>query len=155
MFATHYHELTELEGAHGRGSTTTVSLSRNREMTSYSCERSSRAAQIRAYGIQVAKLAGVPDSGLSARAKELVQELSDADIANRAKEVAQYASASSGTKNRVQKLDEVDANQLTLFDTVKDDDIVKEITSMDLSTMTPIDALNTLYRMQAALKNRI
>ena len=101
----------------------------------------------------MAKLAGVPERVIG-RAKELVQELSDADITSRAKEVAQYA-APSGGKHRVSKPDEVDANQLTLFDTVKDDDIVKEITSLELGSMTPIDALNTLYRMQAALKNRI
>ena len=99
-------------------------------------------------------MAGVPERIIS-RAKELVQELSDADIANRAREVAQYSSVSANTRSRVQKLDEVDANQLTLFDTVKDDDIVKELTSLELGTMTPIDALNTLYRMQATLKNRI
>ena len=44
--------------------------------------------------------------------------------------------------------------QLTFFDTVKDDDIVRELDCLELSTMTPIDALNTLYRLQTKLKNR-
>ena len=43
---------------------------------------------------------------------------------------------------------------MSLFDTVKDDDILKELESMDLAVMTPIDALNTLYRLQNSLKNR-
>ena len=153
LFATHYHELTELEGALTGVNNYCIAVKEQGDDIVF-LRKIVKGGADKSYGIQVAKLAGVPERIIS-RAKELVQELSDADIANRAKEVAQYASASSGTKNRVQKLDEVDANQLTLFDTVKDDDIVKEITSMDLSTMTPIDALNTLYRMQAALKNRI
>ncbi|MFR8035170.1 MAG: DNA mismatch repair protein MutS [Lachnospiraceae bacterium] len=153
LFATHYHELTELEGALTGVNNYCIAVKEQGDDIVF-LRKIIKGGADKSYGIQVAKLAGVPERIIS-RAKELVQELSDADIANRAKEVAQYTSASSGTKNRVQKLDEVDANQLTLFDTVKDDDIVKEITSMDLSTMTPIDALNTLYRMQAALKNRI
>ena len=44
--------------------------------------------------------------------------------------------------------------QLTFFDTVKDDDIIRELKELELSTMTPIDALNTLYRLQTKLKNR-
>ncbi len=44
--------------------------------------------------------------------------------------------------------------QLTIFDTVKDDDIIRELDSLELSTMTPLDAMNTLYRLQTKLKNR-
>lgn len=106
----------------------------------------------RSYGIQVAKLAGVPDRVIN-RAKELVEELTDADIAARAREIAQMQSTPS--KKRVSRPDEVDANQLTLFDTVKDDSIIEEIKKLEIANMTPLDALNTLYRMQATLKNRI
>ena len=52
------------------------------------------------------------------------------------------------------KPDDVELAQLTLFDTVREDDIIKEIGEMELGTMTPIDALNTLYRLQTRLKNR-
>ena len=52
------------------------------------------------------------------------------------------------------KPDEVDLNQLSIFDTVKDDDIIRELKELELSTMTPIDALNTIYRLQNKLKNR-
>ena len=51
-------------------------------------------------------------------------------------------------------LDTCQLSQLTLFDTVREDDIIKELGEMDLSAMTPIDALNTLYRLQTRLKNR-
>ena len=47
-----------------------------------------------------------------------------------------------------------DMQQLSFFDTVKDDDIIRELDSLELSTMTPLDAMNTLYRLQTKLKNR-
>ena len=95
-------------------------------------------------------LAGVPDAVIQ-RAKELAQELSEADITVRSREIAQ---AGAAPKKKVPKLDEVDLKQMTLFDTVKEDDILKELQEMELSSMTPIDALNTLYRLQTRLKNR-
>ena len=50
--------------------------------------------------------------------------------------------------------DEVDLAQMSLFDTVKDDDVIDEIKSLDISNLTPIEALNTLYQLQNKLKNR-
>ena len=44
--------------------------------------------------------------------------------------------------------------QLTFFDTVKDDDIIRELGELEINTMSPMDALNTLYRLQNKLKNR-
>ena len=43
---------------------------------------------------------------------------------------------------------------MSLFDTVKDNDIIDELKDMDISNMTPLDALNTLYRLQNKIKNR-
>ena len=77
--------------------------------------------------------------------------MSEADITVRSREIAQ---AGAAPKKKVPKLDEVDLKQMTLFDTVKEDDILKELQEMELSSMTPIDALNTLYRLQTRLKNR-
>ena len=62
--------------------------------------------------------------------------------------------SASGSHRPVPKPDDVELSQLTLFDTVREDDIIKELGEMDLSAMTPIDALNTLYRLQTRLKNR-
>ena len=104
----------------------------------------------KSYGIQVARLAGVPEPVL-ARAKELAAELSDADISARSREIAGEARQA---KPRVPKLDEVDLKQMSLFETMKDDDVLKELEALELSSMTPIDALNTLYRLQNGLKNR-
>ena len=50
--------------------------------------------------------------------------------------------------------DQVDLDQISLFDTVKDEDILKELDELDISNLTPLDALNTLYRLQNLRKNR-
>ena len=105
----------------------------------------------KSYGIQVAKLAGVPENVLN-RAKELVVELSDADISQKAKDIAQYSKKVEKMNDRYKKVNEV--KQMTLFDTVKDDDIIKDIKELDISNMTPIDALNILYKLQGKVKNR-
>ena len=111
-----------------------------------------RGGADKSYGIQVAKLAGVPESVI-ARAKEIAQELTEADITAKAKEIAQVSSNITQRK-AVPKPDEVDMQQLTFFDTVKDDDIIRELGELEINTMSPMDALNTLYRLQNKLKNR-
>lgn len=105
----------------------------------------------KSYGIQVAKLAGIPETVIL-RAKEIAQELSNADISARAKEIA--GSLEPAAKNKNFRANDLDAVQMSLFDTVKDDDILEELKSMDVTNMTPIDALNTLYKLQNKLKNR-
>ena len=57
-------------------------------------------------------------------------------------------------RKAVPKPDEVDLLQMSFLDTVKDDDIIRELGELNLAQMTPIDALNTLYRLQNRLKNR-
>ncbi len=58
-------------------------------------------------------------------------------------------------KPKAKKYDEVDLAQMSLFDTVKDDDVFKELKELDLGNLTPIDALNTLYRLQNKLKKQV
>ena len=103
----------------------------------------------RSYGIQVAKLAGVPDSVIE-RAKELAEQLSDADITGTVKDLAGWKK----NRKKLPHYDEVDLEQMTLFDTVKDDDILQELKDIDVSNLTPVEALNTIYRLQNKLKNR-
>ena len=100
---------------------------------------------------QVAKLAGVPDPVIN-RAKEIVEELVTADITGKVKDIAVQGSE---TKKKTQKkLDEVDLTQFSLFDTVKDDDVLNELKELDISHMTPMDAMNKLYQLQNKLRNR-
>ena len=78
-------------------------------------------------------------------------QLSDNDILEKVKNIV--AQPKDGKQKPV-KYDEVDLSQMSLFDTVKDDDVIDEIKNLDIGNLTPIDALNTLYQLQNKLKNR-
>ncbi len=151
LFATHYHELTELEGALAGVNNYCIAVKEQGDDIVF-LRKIIKGGADKSYGIQVAKLAGVPE-GVIQRAKELVEELSNADITAKAKEIAE-ANANASQRKPVPRPDDVELSQLTLFDTVREDDIIKEIGEMELGSMTPIDALNTLYRLQTRLKNR-
>ncbi len=150
LFATHYHELTELEGTISGVNNYCIAVKEQGDDIVF-LRKIIKGGADRSYGIQVAKLAGVPDSVI-ARAKEISVELSGADITARAKEIAQLGAPPQ--RKAVPKPDEVDLQQMSFFDTVKDDDIIRELGELELGHMTPIDALNTLYRLQTKLKNR-
>ena len=151
LFATHYHELTELEGKLPGVNNYCIAVKENGEDVVF-LRKIVKGGADKSYGIQVARLAGVPQQVLD-RAKEIVDALTDADAANKSKELA--ISSGNSARVNVKKPDDVDMTQLTLFDTVKEDDIIKELTEVDLGHMTPIDALNFLYQMQSKLKNRV
>ena len=150
LFATHYHELTELEGLMSGVTNYCIAVKEQGDDIVF-LRKIVKGGADKSYGIQVAKLAGVPDSVIS-RAKELVEQLVDSDLTARTREIAE-GNAPAGYKP-VPKPDDVEMSQLTLFDTVREDDIIEELKNLELGNMTPIDALNTLYRMQTKLKNR-
>ncbi len=87
------------------------------------------------------------------RAKEIVEQLSDNDITEKVQSIKVDTKSDSRTK-KTPVLDEVDLAQISLFDTVKDEDVLKELRETDITRLTPLDALNTLYRLQNKLKNR-
>lgn len=150
LFATHYHELTELEGKLSSVNNYCIAVKEKGDDIVF-LRKIVKGGADKSYGIQVAKLAGVPETVIE-RAKQLVEELSDADITAKAREIQ----AETGTKTKVKTktYDQVDLEQMSLFDTVSDQDILQELKEMDISTLTPIDALNTIYRLQNKLKNR-
>ena len=149
LFATHYHELTELEGKLDNVHNYCIAVKEKGDDIVF-LRKIVKGGADRSYGIQVAKLAGVPDPVIE-RAKEIAEELSYADITTRVKDIA---SGGKETKKKTKKYDEVDMAQMSLFDTVRDDDVLEEIKNLDVSHLTPIDALNTLYQLQNKLKNR-
>ena len=151
LFATHYHELTELEGLMSGVNNYCIAVKEQGDGIVF-LRKIVKGGADKSYGIQVAKLAGVPDTVIN-RAKELVEQLVDTDLTARTREIA-GANASASSHKPVPKPDDVEMSQLTLFDTVREDDIIQEIKDMELGNMTPIDALNTLYRLQTKLKNR-
>ena len=148
LFATHYHELTELEGKLSNVNNYCIAVKEKGDDIVF-LRKIVKGGADKSYGIQVAKLAGVPDSVIE-RAKELVQELSDADITETVSEIAQEKKS----KSKVQKYDQVDLEQMTLMDTVSDEDVLNELKEIEISTLTPIEALNVLNRLQNRLKNR-
>ncbi|MDD3362983.1 MAG: DNA mismatch repair protein MutS [Hespellia sp.] len=149
LFATHYHELTELEGKIDNVNNYCIAVKEKGDDIVF-LRKIVKGGADKSYGIQVAKLAGVPDVVI-ARAKEIVEELSDEDITTRVSEIAEK---SHPVKHSAKKYDEVDLAQFSLFDTVKDDDVLEELKTIDVSNLTPMDALNTIYRLQNKLKNR-
>ena len=88
----------------------------------------------KSYGIQVAKLAGIPELVIN-RAKDIVNQLSANDITETVKNISVEGQASG--KKKKPHLDEVDLTQMSLFDTVKDDDIIQELRDVDISHMNP------------------
>ena len=151
LFATHYHELTELEGKISNVNNYCIAVKEKGDDIVF-LRKIVKGGADKSYGIQVARLAGVPDLVIE-RAKEIVEELSDEDVTAKVSEIA-VRERSEKKRPKVKKYDEVDIAQMSLFDTVKDDDVLEELKNLDVGNMTPIDALNTIYRLQNKLKNR-
>ena len=148
LFATHYHELTELEGKLNSVNNYCIAVKEKGDDIVF-LRKIVKGGADKSYGIQVAKLAGVPDNVIE-RAKEIVEELSNNDIT----EIVQNISAEGGSKRSKPKLDEVDLEQISLLDTMDNDTILNELKELDLGQMTPIEAMNKLYELQNKVKNR-
>ena len=151
LFATHYHELTELEGKMNNVNNYCIAVKECGDDIVF-LRKIVKGGADKSYGIQVAKLAGVPDMVID-RAKEIVEQLSDNDITEKVQNIA-IDNKNDGKAKKQPKYDEVDLAQMSLFDTVTDEDILKELMEIEVTTLTPLDALNTLYRLQNKLKNR-
>ncbi len=149
LFATHYHELTELEGKMNNVNNYCIAVKEKGDDIVF-LRKIIKGGADKSYGIQVAKLAGVPDMVID-RAKEIVAQLCDNDILEK---VQSIAVEQKDTRHKPVKYDEVDLSQMSLFDTVTDEDVLNELKEIDVSNLTPLDALNTLYRLQNKLKNR-
>lgn len=150
LFATHYHELTELEGKLDNVNNYCIAV-KEKEDDIVFLRKIVKGGADKSYGIQVAKMAGLPDSVVE-RAKEIVNELLANDISEIAHNITVEKNPSK--KKKEAKLDEVDLRQISLFDTIKDDDIIEELRSVDVPNLTPIEALNKLYELQSKVKNR-
>ncbi len=149
LFATHYHELTELEGKLDNVHNYCIAVKEKGDDIVFLRKIVPGGAD-RSYGIQVAKLAGVPDEVIG-RAKAICEELENANMSN----IARNLDVQTQLPKKAQKQpDDVDLAQISLFDTVRDDDIISELKDMDLTNMTPFEAMNRLYELQNKVKNR-
>ncbi len=148
LFATHYHELTELEGKIDGVSNYCIAVKEKGDSIVF-LRKIVKGGADKSYGIQVARLAGLPEAVL-VRAQDLVSQLSDADITDTIRKEA-------GTKKKAKKAihyDDVDLMQMSLFDTTTDESVLGELETLDIGNLTPVEALNILYRLQNKLKNR-
>ena len=146
LFATHYHELTELEGKLEGVQNYCIAVKDDGEDIVF-LRKIVKGGADKSYGIQVAKLAGVPEQVLI-RAREIADQLENKDALSLDGVVNQMAVSSPGEKTM---------NQLSIFDTMgndQTDDILFELRDIDLSRVTPMDAMNLVYKWQKSLQER-
>ena len=148
LFATHYHELTELEGKLDSVNNYCIAVREQGDDIIF-LRKIIRGGADKSYGIQVARLAGVPDSVID-RAKEIASWLEETDVTDKAKNLQVRTSAK---KKEVVREAVPAEKQMSLFDIYPaDHPVLKELAELDVSNMTPIQALNTLYELQKRLK---
>lgn len=143
LFATHYHELTELEGKIDGVNNYCIAVKEQGEDIVF-LRKIIKGGADKSYGIQVAKLAGVPEPVLI-RSRQIVEELSDQNITDKVRNMEVVTS--TPVKHKKKKTED-EFDQLSLFDTNPYDPVITEIKAMDLARMTPLDALNQLYELQ-------
>ena len=163
LFATHYHELTELEGKLDSVNNYCIAVKEQGDDIIF-LRKIIKGGADRSYGIQVAKLAGIPDAVIQ-RAKEIAEQLTDADITTKAKEI-QVDTHPGPVKKNVHPSKNHDSydGQLSLFDQADNsitippvpgkDPVVEKIGELDLGRITPIEALNLLYQLQDDIRKR-
>ena len=141
LFATHYHELTELEGSIPGVHNYCIAVKEQGDTIAF-LRKIVKGGADQSYGIQVAKLAGVPET-VTARAREIAAELSGADIAARAKELAARGQETAA-------LPAEPAPCEAPLQTAERD-ILERLRKADLSELTPRAAIEFLYQLQGAL----
>jgi DNA mismatch repair protein MutS len=141
LFATHYHELTELEGKLNGVKNYCISVKEHGEDIIF-LRKIIRGGADQSYGIQVAKLSGLPEE-VVLKSKEILKKLEESDINKGIKgnindEVAVSSTVKPDTNDK--------AAQISLFD-FRESEIIAEIKSMDILNITPMDAMNYLYKL--------
>ncbi len=150
LFATHYHELTELEGKLDSVNNYCISVKESGDDIVF-LRKIIKGGADKSYGIQVAKLAGVPEVVL-ARAKEIAAELSEHDITvTAATDIIPKVLEDTGSKGKGRKSKDT-AGQLSFFGNAEESSVVADIKALDLSNMTPMKALLYLNDLQDRLK---
>ncbi|MBR2405540.1 MAG: DNA mismatch repair protein MutS [Clostridia bacterium] len=129
LFATHYHELTVMEDQLEGVRNYSIAVKRHGESITF-LRRIVRGPADESYGIEVAKLAGVPDA-VVARAREILEELNAGGAA-----AVQRAPLSVAEDNE----------QLSLLP-MADNELVRRLRDLDVNVLTPIEAMHILYEL--------
>lgn len=156
LFATHYHELTELEGKLAGVKNYCIAVKEQGDDIVF-LRKIIRGGADKSYGIQVARLAGVPEPVL-ARAKEIVAELVSNDLAGRAREIAEAQPAGrskkAGDDQRSERTTSGEIEgQLSLFSEESEHPVLTKLRNCPVTTMTPIEALNFIFQLQQELND--
>ena len=132
LFATHYHELTELEELLDGVKNFNVAVKKRGDDITF-LRRIIRGGADESFGIQVAKLAGVPDK-----------------VVNRAKQV--LANLEEGKELKVPKRRRVEDEPIQLTLDTKDNEVLTKLKNIDVNTLTPIECMNVLFEISNLLK---
>ncbi|HEX9062434.1 MAG TPA: DNA mismatch repair protein MutS, partial [Clostridia bacterium] len=139
LFATHYHELTELEGKIKGIKNYCISVKEQGEDIIF-LRKIIRGGADESYGIHVARLAGVPKAVVT-RAKDILTELEDADIS---KKELRFKRNKAPVEGQI----DIFSYQVPKWM----EDVISEIKETDIQTLTPIDALNVIYKLQQKIR---
>ena len=132
LFSTHYHELTELEGQLDGVNNYNICVKKRGDTITF-LRRIVRGRADGSYGIEVAKLAGIPNSVVS-RARVILRELESANPESRS------------IMSEIEFKDEEESLQLSITSTL-DDEIIDNLRNIDINTLTPLEALTTLHEL--------
>ncbi len=145
LFATHYHELTELENVlpSVKNYNIVVKAWKNELIFLRKIER---GGADQSYGIQVARLAGMPESVLK-RAKQILKNLEEHEL------------SPQGLVGKIKKQLGTMDDQITIFEFLDDkskksDDILEEIAVLELNTLSPLEAWQKLQEIQEKIENK-
>jgi len=145
LFATHYHELTELALCLDGVKNLNVAVKEWGDEIIF-LRKIEEGPADKSYGIQVARLAGLPEETIK-RAREVLSNLEKAELNEIGAPKLAYSSESMLSEN-------IKTGQLDLF-TTQPDPIIKEILGLDILNLTPIEALNKLYEMRKRLSEKL
>lgn len=153
LFATHYHELTELEGKLSSVNNYCIAVNESGKDIVF-LRKIIRGGADRSYGIQVARLAGVPENVLK-RAEEICNKLIESDITNTVKDIDTKSYSQNKPKNKVTDNSVMSTDspgdeykQFSLFQSPMEMTITNELKTIDLNNMTPMKALLYLQELQ-------
>lgn len=138
LFATHYHELSQLEDKLEGVVNYRIAVKKHGDDITF-LRKIVRGGADDSFGIEVAKLAGIPDEVIK-RAKEILKKIENDDIAGIHK-----------TKKQ-DNVHEIQSAQIDFFDSAASE-IAEELKMLDVTTLTPIEAMNVLYRLANKAKN--
>lgn len=136
LFATHYHELTDMEDAFPGIVNYNIAAKKRGDSVIF-LRKIVRGGTDDSYGIEVAKLAGVP-SEVVRRAREVLKEIERAPSLS--------ATVSDGASK-----DNGGINVFSALLSTKESEAAEKIRSADINTMTPIEAMNLLYEIKRTL----